>query len=84
MELLAEPEVLWNEPEVDFTTGEMGLRMGIYLIPKEFALEVLQDKSLEAAQWFRDHFPTQMEHLTFGFDEVEVIGKITIYDDLDN
>jgi len=74
LELPAKGEA-FAQPEVDFTTGEMVIRGKTYMVPKEAALKILEQKSPEAAQWFRIYFPPEMEHFTFGIDEVEVISR---------
>ena len=67
-------------PEVDFTNDNMVFRGETYMVPTEIALEILEQKSPEAAQWFRVNCPSWMEHLTFAADEVKVTAEYCIYD----
>jgi len=67
-------------PDIDFTNSDMVLRGKSYLVPLRFALEILEKKSPEAAQWFRVTCPSWMEHLTFGANEVETVEEYCIYD----
>jgi hypothetical protein len=69
-------------PVTDFLTdkGDMIFRGESYMVPVEFALEILEKKSPEAAQWFRINCPPWMKHLTFGINEVKVVKEYCIYD----
>lgn len=77
LELLAKA-TSFKGPEVNFITGEIIIRKPPIMIPVYAALKKLEQKSPEAADWFRTHFPSQMKHFTFGTDEVKVIAPVKL------
>ena len=79
LKFLAEINQL-EEPEADFTTGDMLFRGKTYMVPKDIALEVLEKKFPGAADWFRLNYPSRIKHLTFGSDEVELVTVMHIFD----
>lgn len=50
-------------------------RMDLYAVRLEEALEALEQKSHEAAEWFRDNSTSDINSLTFGANEVKVIRR---------
>lgn len=79
LNLLARKTLL-KGPEIDFTNNNLVSRGGAYKVPLEMALEILEKKSPEAAQWFRVNCPSWMDHLTFGVGEVEATEEFCVYD----
>ncbi|MDP1815181.1 MAG: hypothetical protein Q8K92_12095 [Leadbetterella sp.] len=78
MELLAE---VYQGPEFDLITRqEIPHRGNLYAVPKDFALEALESKDPEAAEWFHQNMPSKLGCFTFGMDEAELVGKITVFD----
>ena len=75
LRVLAEP---FDGPEVDFTNGQKVERGKSYAVPKDMALDVLSNTSLEAVQWFIVNFPKHMEYLTFAIDEAEIVEKLSL------
>lgn len=65
-------------PEVDFITEEMIIRKPPLMVPVYPALKRLEQKNPEAADWFRTYFPPEMQHFTFGADEVEILEMIRV------
>ncbi len=61
--------------EVDFLTGQKPTKRKGICVPKLAAIDALQKKSRQAAEWFMKNMPSGMEHLTFGKDEVEIIKE---------
>jgi len=79
MELLAE---IHEGTEHDLITGRdiQPQRGKYYAAPKDFALEALESKTPEAARWFYENMLSMQGSFTFGIDEAELVGKITVFD----
>lgn len=69
-------------PEVDFLKeggrrpgggGEIPTRDHVEVFVEE-ALNALETRSPDAAQWFRDNLPPGMPALSFGCDDIEILG----------
>lgn len=65
---------LGETAEQDFISGKLIPSRGGYKISVEVALTLLALKSLEAAQWFQKHIPTDMFWFSFGPDEARIIS----------
>lgn len=64
--------------ERDFTTfQEIGNRGG-YMVEVKSAIRKLREKSAQAAEWFEQNVPADMDYFTFGSDEVELLPDTTI------
>ena len=79
IELIAE---IHEGAEHDLITGQdIQLQRGrFYAVPKDFALEALKSKAPEAAKWFCENMLSMQGGFTFGMDEAELVGKLTVFD----
>lgn len=57
-----------------------GLPQGGYRVPKDITLEVLKQKSKEAADWFKLYYPAEQEYLVFSTDEMEIIEGLGVFE----
>jgi len=61
--------------EVNFLNGQRPPKRKAICVPKLAAIDSLQKKSRQAAEWFMENIPSGMRYLTFGEDEVEIIRE---------
>jgi len=60
--------------EQNFVTGELRKSRESILVLASSALDILEKKDPDAARWFREHMPPDMELFSFGADEVQRIS----------
>jgi len=63
-----------SEEEKDFVTNEAAPQREAYAVLATAAVAALEEKSPEAAMWFKQNLPPDLAALTFGEEEVEIIA----------
>ena len=72
-----------STPEIDPVNMDVVIRKGSYMVPMDLAFKMLrnqkpQESSEIAINWFKENFPEEIEYLSFGINEFEIIGNIDL------